>query len=184
MDSPWTKAYLKHFEHHLGKPFDVETYRSSLGIPLRLATYDSFENYRMYASIGLADEVNQDVGEVMLASDDLTKDVPFLFVNSLLFILERDIPLGSRFAVAGVDLLNPEFAEYYDKVAIYYTLAGGRDDGFNEVQCEGETGKVYQGIFISAAELDLVRRKGPDAFEEKFKKQEGELYSLRRESCV
>ncbi len=185
MDSPWAKAYFQHFAHFFGKPFDIELYHSATGIPLRLATYDlRYRKFRVYASIGLADEVDQDVGEVILLSDDFSKDVPYLFVNSLFFILDKEIPLGSRFAVAGVDSLKPDFAEHYDKVAIYYNLADGFDKGFGKVECDGETGLVYQGIFISAAELDLLRRKGPDSFESVFKKQDAELCSVRRESSV
>src|SRR5207253_8439710 len=92
MESPWTQAYLRHFARFLGKPFDVEHYRSATDLSLRLATYDvRFQGYRVYASIGLADEVNQDIGEVMLFSDDFGKDVPYVFVNSLFFILDHDI---------------------------------------------------------------------------------------------
>src|SRR3982074_2451081 len=154
MDSPWARAYFRHFAHFFGKPFDVEVYHSATGIPLRLATYDlRYRKFRVYASIGLADEVNEDVGEVILLSDDFGKDVPYLFINSLFFILDKEIPLGSRFAVAGVDSLKPDFAEQFDKVAIYYNLADGFDEGFHEVKCGAEIGKVYQGIFISEAEL-------------------------------
>ncbi len=185
MDSPWVKAYSRHFAHYFGKPFDVELYHSATGIPLRLATYDlRYKQFRVYASIGLADEVNEDIGEVILLSDDFGKDVPYVFINSLFFILDKEIPLASRFAVAGVDSLRPDFAERYDKIALYYNLADGFDKGFNEVKCAEETGRVYQGVFISEAEMDFLRRKGPDAFDEQFKKQEGELCSLRRPSSV
>jgi hypothetical protein len=185
VDSSWAAAYLRHFKHFFGKPFDVETYHSATGIPLRLATYDlRYRKFRVYASIGMADEAGGDVGEVILLSDDLTKDVPYIFVNSLFFILDKDIALGNRFAVAGVDSLKPDFAEYYDKAAIYYGPATGFDEGFGEVECAGETGQVYQGIFISAAELDFLRRQGPDAFDERFDKQDEELCSLQRPSSV
>jgi hypothetical protein len=185
MDSPWARAYLRHFARHFGKPFDVEGYRSATGVPLRLATYDlRYKNFRVYASIGLAEEVNEDIGEVILLSDDFGKDVPYIFVNSLFFILDKEIRLGSRFAVAGVDSLRPDFTEDYNKVAIYYDLADGFGEGFGQVACEGETGGVYQGIFISWPELDFLRRKGPDAFKEQFDKQDTERCSLRRESSV
>src|ERR1700685_1140362 len=128
MDTPWSQTYLQHFAKFFGKPFDVELYRSATGIPLRLATYDlRYKRFRIYASIGLADEVNEDIGEVILLAEDFSKDVPYLFINSLFFILDKEIPLGSRFAVAGVDSLKPDFAEHYDKVAIYYSLADGFD---------------------------------------------------------
>jgi hypothetical protein len=185
MDSPWARAYLRHFARHFGKPFDVEAYRSATGVSLRLATYDlRYKNFRVYASIGLAEEVNEDIGEVILLSDDFGNDVPYIFVNALFFILDKDIPLASRFAVAGVDSLRPDFAEHYNKVAIYYNLADGFEKGFGQVECDSETGHVYQGIFISRAELDFLRRQGPDAFEERFNKQDAELCSLRRESSV
>jgi hypothetical protein len=185
MDSPWVRAYLRHFTRFFGKPFDVASYRSSTDVPLRLATFDlRYRQFRVYASLGMADEVNKDIGEVILLSDDKGQDVPYLFINSLFFILDRDIPLGSRFAVAGVDSLKPDFAEYYDKVAIYYDLADGFDEGFTEVTCEGETGKVYQGIFICSAELDVIRREGPENFAKMLKNQDEELCSLRRPSCV
>ena len=185
MESPWARAYYWHFAKYFGKPFDVQSYQSATGIPLKLATYDlRYRKFRVYASIGLADEVSKDVGEAILLSDDFGKDVPDLFVNSLFFILDKDIPLGSRFAVAGVDSLNPDFAEHYNKAAIYYSAADGFDKGFGQVECNGETGLVYQGVFISAAELEYLKRKGPDAFDEVFKKQDGELCSVQRESCV
>ncbi len=185
MDTPWAQAYLRHFAHHLGKPFDVELYHSATGIPLRLATYDMrYKGFRIYASIGLADEVNEDVGEVILLADSPSKDVPYLFINSLFFILDKSIPLASRFAVAGVDSLRPDFAEHYGKVAIYYDRADGFDKGFGEVTCGAETGQVFQGVFIAEAELDYLRRKGPDAFAKAFSKQDEELCSLQRPSCV
>src|SRR5262245_21169600 len=109
MDTPWTRACFSHFARCFGKPFDVETYRSATGVPLRLATYDlRYRSFRVYASIGLADEVDGEIGEAILLSDDFGKDVPYIFVNSLFFILDKGIPLGSRFAVAGVDSLRPD----------------------------------------------------------------------------
>ena len=57
-------------------------------------------------------------------------------------------------------------------------------EGFGEVKCAEETGRVYQGIFIAGAELDYLRRQGPDAFEAAFRKQDAELCSVRRAPCV
>jgi hypothetical protein len=185
MDSPWARAYLRHYARYFGKPFDVEMYHFATGMPLRLATYDlRYRKFRVYASIGMAEEVKDGPGEVILLSDDFSKDVPVIFINSLFFVLDKKIPLGSRFAVAGVDSVNPDFAEHYEKVAIYYSTADGFDEGFGKVECSGETGEVYQGIFIAGTELDYLRRKGPEAFETAFRKQDAELCSVRRAPCV
>jgi len=189
METPWTIAYQQHFAQHFGKPFDVHQYRSADGIPLRLATYDlRYRQFRTYASLGLADEYDEAPAEVILLADDFSKDVPYLFVNSLYFIVDKNIPLAPGFAVGGVDLLRPDFADQNDKVALYYTKADGFDEGFDTVECtiegEKEKGTILQAIFISAAELDFLKRQGPDEFDKKFRTQDTELCSVKRPSCV
>jgi hypothetical protein len=188
MNTRWTECYLSHFARYFDKPFDVQTYREDDGAGLRLATFDRgpYPNYRMYASLGLADQVDRlkDRGELILLADDPGKDIPFLFLNSLFFILDKGVPLGSRFHIGGIEKLKPDFAEYFDKTAIYYTLADGFPPGFEVVQCNGDLGAVYQGIFISWAEQDYLKRHGPEAFEDRFRKQDADLCSLRRPSSV
>src|SRR5260370_41134811 len=102
------------------------------------------------------------MGEVVLFSDDKGKDVPLIFVHSLFFIMQKKIALSSQFAVGGIEMVNPDFAEYFQKVALYYSLANGFDDGFEKVK----EGLVYQGIFISWAEQYFLNRNGPKAFDE------------------
>lgn len=188
MNTRWTECYLRHFIRYLNKPFDVQTYRPDDGAGLRLATFDRgpYPNYRIYASLGLADHADRlkDRGEIILLADDPGKDVPFLFVNQLFFILDKGIPLGSRFHIGGLERLSPDFAEYFDKSAIYYAPADGFPPGFEAVECDDETGAVYQGIFISWAEQDYLNRHGPEEFEKVFRKQEDDPCSLRRPSCV
>jgi hypothetical protein len=184
----WSDFYLQHFTRILHKPFDVEVYRKDDGTSLRLATFDSLKNYRTYASLGISDYADQvkDVGEIILLADDKGKDIRELFVNFLFFILERRIPLGSHFVIGGVEKMKPDFAEYFDKQAIYFTLA----DEFPEVVRDGHIGMVYQGIFISWAEHDYLNRKGWQEFEDRFHLQRkvdkaAEFpFSLRRPSCV
>jgi hypothetical protein len=184
----WPDLYLQHFTRYFGKPFDVQVYSAEDGSAIRLATFDQryYPKFLVYASLGLSEHADDlgDVGEMILLSDDKTKDVPLIFVNSLLFIMRRKIPLVKPFSVGGIELVRPEFVEYYGKAAIYYSLAAGFPPNFERVQRLGDVGHVYQGLFISWAEQDFLNRNGPAAFEEKLHAHKYDPCSLRRPSCV
>jgi hypothetical protein len=115
----------------------------------------------------------------------MSKDVAWIFVHSLFFIVQKRVPLGGEpFAIGGVDMVKPEFAEYFDKTAILYSLAEGFPKGFEKAVNGDEWGIVLQGLFISEAEHDFLKRQGSDALLEKLKSQRAEINSLRRPSCA
>jgi hypothetical protein len=188
MTPTWTDLYRHHLVQYFGKPFDVQRFQKDADHPpLHLAIFDRpYRNYRIFASLGLSDyrDAVQDLGEVILLADDAWREVPTLFINSLYYMIERRIPLGSRFAIGGVDNLAPEFAEHFDKVALFYTIADGFPEGFERLAWDHEVGLVYQAIFISGSELDFLRRQGAVAFEERFRAQDADLCSLQRPPCV
>lgn len=185
MDSPWVDFFLQHFAAFFGKPYDVESYRQEEGLLLRLAIYDqAFTHYRIYASVGLCEQAErlQNVGEIILLVDDFDPQIKTLFVQSLFYIVHQGIPLTTPFAIGGLELLQPAFVDYYDKSALYFTMADGFGEMFETVE-EGQW-VVFQAIFISAAEHDFLKRHGSAAFEMKFRRQDADLCSLRRPSCV
>ncbi len=121
----WTEIYERHFQHHFQKPFDVQVYHGPDGAGLKIATYDwAKRGFRVFASVGLADKLaeieGEDFGEVVLFCDVDEPQIPQLFVNALFFILQHDIPLGSRFAIGFGDMA-PEFTRRYDKTSLYFT---------------------------------------------------------------
>jgi hypothetical protein len=188
MNPTWADLYRHHFQQYFGKPFDVQRFQQDEECPpLHLAIFDQrYPGYRIFASLGLTNyrDAVKDLGEVILLADAAWKDIPVLFVNSLFYLIRRRIPLGSRFAIGGIDNLDPGFAEYFDKAALYYMVADGFPEGFERLAWNNEIGLVYQGIFISTAELDFINRQGAVTFEERFKAQDADLCSLRRPSCV
>jgi len=183
-------VYLRHFTRFLGKPFDVEMFRGEDGVGVRLATFDQrFPKFKVYASLGLSDAQDKvsDLGELILLTDDFRPDVKRLFTHFLLFMLQEEIPLGSRFCIGGIEMLNPDFAEHYEKEGLYVMPAEGFDEGFTELDCLGETGRVYQALFLSFNELDYLRRHGGVSLEEKLRRlsqNEIELCALSRPSCA
>jgi len=183
----WPDIYLQHFTRFFGKPFDVETYRQDDGTSVRLATFDPERPGRIYASVGLSEHVGalKDLGEVILLADDKGKDIPELFLNALFFILQKRIPLGSHFAIAGVDMLKPDFADYADKHALYFSfvLPSTNKPGFDHITRD-DTGTVFQALFISRDEHDFLKRFGWQDFEDRLHAQSGNLISIKRPSCV
>jgi hypothetical protein len=182
----WAKCAEAHFQHYFGKPFDIHAYHSAAGA-LRVATYDrAYREFRVYASLGLADLLPEgsDIGEVITVADDFGPDVPFLFANALLFVLERSIALGSRFTVGGIEALRPDFADFFDKAALYFMPAEGFPEDFAALECGADTGQVYQAVFVSEEEAEYIDAKGGAAFEARVKAQEADLCRLRRLSCV
>jgi hypothetical protein len=186
MPLSWARCYETHFARYFGKPFDIHAYRTEDGM-LRVATYDQpYREFRLHASLGLADLLPEkaEVGEVITIADDPGPDVPFLFANALLFVLQHSIPLGARFTVGGIEALRPDFADLYDKAALYFMPAEGFAEGFTEVKCGADMGTVFQAVFVSDEEADYIARKGGAAFEQRVKAQEADLCRLRRLPCV
>jgi hypothetical protein len=192
----WTDCYRFHFQRFFQKPLDIQAFHDQDGFALKLAIHDwATRSYRVYASMGLADKLvandEDDFGEVILFSDVIDKEVPHLFVNALFFILQNDIPLGSRFAIAGIEQMRPAFARHYQKSALYFTLAeeqrppfGAKEEQtFNKVRNGAEFGRVYQAFFIAPEEDRYLEEYGPDAFENKWGEQK-DPNSLRRPSCL
>lgn len=183
----WADCYDRHFQSFFGKPFDIQTYRDAGGATLRLATYDqAYPDFRAYASLGLADLLPEqaEVGEIVVVVDDIGPDVPFLLVNALFLVLHHDIALGSRFTIGGIATLRPDFAEFFDKSALYVMPAVGFPEGFAPVNCGADVGGVCQAVFVSPEEEEYIDEKGGAAFEAKVKTQGADLCRLRRLSCV
>jgi hypothetical protein len=184
----WPKLFWQHFQRAFGKPYDWQDFeQDQFSTPLRLVTYDrAYREYRVFASIGLteyADELQQR-GEVIALADAAQKDIPFLLVNALFFLIGQRIPLASKCCIGGVDVLLPRFAEQFGKSAIYFTVATGFPEGFERLEADGETAEVFQGIFVSPQERAFIQRHGGDEFEVKLKDSDADPCSLRRPSVV
>jgi hypothetical protein len=168
----WTELYQAHFQKFFAKPFDIQVFHDADGDALKLATHDwARQGFRVYASLGLAEAIHQngddDRGEIILFADVADPGIPKLFVNALFFILQNNIPIASRFAIAFGDEHHP-LARRYGKTALYFTRTFSTDPALAEVHRGEEVSRVYQAYFISPAEDEYRDEKGPDAFEAKL----------------
>jgi hypothetical protein len=172
MRSYWTDRYQQHFQQFFNKPFDIQVYHDAEGGGLKLAIHDwARQGFRVYASMGLAARLErdgvEDFGEAILFSDVPDPEVPQLFVNALFFILQHNIPLGSRFAIGFGDM-DRDFARRYGKSALYFTRPLEDNETFTNVLGPDSIGHVYEAFFITPEEDAFLERRGPDVFEEKF----------------
>jgi len=204
----WTEIYQRHFQSYFHKPFDIQVFNGPDNFSLKLAKYDlvsqslhisgaaqmpkvqrrGLAKPNVFASIGLADKLIQkeeeDFGEVILVSDTPDPCVPVLLVNSLFFILQNGIALGSRFSIGGIDRMMPVFSKQFNKSALYFTLASDEREQFNKVRRGEEFGRVYQAYFITAEEDRYLADYGPDEFEKRFNELGDKRDQLHRPSCV
>lgn len=196
----WTEIYQAHFQHYFNKPFDIQVFHDDEGFALKLATHDlAMHGFVVYASMGLADVLarndEEDFGEVILFADVKDKEIPRLFINSLFFILQRAIPLGSRFSIKFGDQNHP-LAKRFGKTAFYFTHPAIPDgffaidpmseqqigkDTFDKVRRGDSFGRVYQAFFITAEEDKYLDEAGTDALEEKLFEEPGAALGVKRE---
>ena len=109
--------------------------------------------------------------------------MPRLFVNARFFILQNDVPLGSRFALgfanAGPDVSPPGIKSRR------FISRMHADRRSNSAGCGGEMfGRVFQAFFITREEDEFLDAYGAHAFEEEFFKAEEDRLSVRRKPCV
>lgn len=184
---PWAECYLRHYQKFLGKPFDIREFRGPEDLRLKLATYDlAVPGHRVYGSIGLASMADRldCVGEVVLVAPTGHREVPGLFLNALFCIAAQKIGLMTRFAIDGIDAVNPNFAEKHHKSALYFTLVNGFSELFETVEGWEETGLVFQASFITPEENALLKREGGPALEDKLTVIGNEVWRLDRPSTV
>jgi Suppressor of fused protein (SUFU) len=189
MSVPWSKRYWAHFQKFFGKPFDWQDFQQDeYSLPLRLVTYDhALRKYKVIASVGLSEhsEELKARGEVVVLADVGWRKVPYLLANALFFAIRKEIPLTSKFTIGGVANLDPGFAEQYGKTGLYLTNATGFPPGFAELPSpDGETGQVFQGLFVSDAEQSLIRDYGGEEFERRLMEQKADPCSIQRPSLL
>ena len=186
--SNWASCYRNYFTRYFGKPYDWETFRlDESSPPLQIAVHDRFmKDRRLFTSLGLtsfAAEI-QEHAEVLLLTDAGWKEVPFLLANTLFFLARRRIRLEPRIVIGGVGMLAPDFADQYDKDALYFRPALNLPEVARTVECDGQIGLLYEALFVSESERLYIQRLGGQSFEEKLTQQDADLGSLLRESCV
>lgn len=172
MPVTWTEVYQAHFQRFFQKPYDIQVFHAPAGASVKLATHDwARPGFHVYASMGLAEQRYQagadDFGEIILFADVADSVIPKLFVSALLFILQNNIPIASRFSIAFGDERHP-LARRFGKTALYFTRPFQTDEAFAEVHLDDEKGRVFQAYFIAPEEDRFLEKEGADAFEEKL----------------
>lgn len=67
--------------------------------------------------------------------------------------------------MAGLDKADAAFTSRFGKVALYITNAHRLPEGSLEVHCNGQSGSIYLGVFLSDAEYRLFLEQGAEGLE-------------------
>jgi hypothetical protein len=184
----WGECYYDHFTRLFqGEPVDRQVFRSSEDLPsIQVLGYDRvFQNCRTFATMG-AMSYQPELGrpaEVIVPVDEAWDAVPHLIASSLFYMVQNAMAIGPGISIRGVAAIDRSFAERFQKAAIYYSRPIDLPPWGDRVVCGSETGSIYLGIFISAAEDAYFRAKGADALEDVLQAHLEDPYHLARPSC-
>lgn len=184
----WGECYLDHYARFLGeiqKRRVYEPFSANRSIQ-HLEFGDVFEGCLVFASLGLS-HFRRELGgtlEVMMPIDDGWEEASPILANALSLAIRDELPLRRGVAISGVANLAPQFKLRFDKEAIYLTDPYELPEEAHAVQCEGKEGALLLAIFISDAELGLLRSGGPDALESLLEEQGVDPYQISRPSAA
>ena len=188
MNMNWGECYYDHYTRFLDHLLDRKIFRQNNNLPsVQILSYDKvFKDCQVFCSLGLS-HYSSDIGgvaEVCLPVDDGWKDVPYVLANALFFMVQNGMTMGWGLSISGIERISTQFANNFNKAAIYFTNVFGLPEEFSKVKCGDGTGKMYLAIFISEAEHRFFKQHGAEAFEELLDVKKVDPFSLQRSSCV
>jgi hypothetical protein len=183
----WAACYFDHYQRFFGEARARLVFRPySPGASIQVLAYDRvFPSCITFASIGLshyAKEVSG-VAEVYFPLDDGWDQASYLLANALFAIVNAKMEVGWGFTIS-VKNIMPKFVDTFQKVAFYFTKPRWLPEGFQNVQCNDQVGRVRLAAMISQAELDFLRQEGAEKLEVFFAEKDVDTTHLARQSCL
>ncbi|MBX7136248.1 MAG: suppressor of fused domain protein [Fimbriimonadaceae bacterium] len=184
----WGACYLDHFAKWFRAPVARSVFEQGPYDPsIQVLSFDGvFEGCRVFATLGLS-HYSADIGrvaEIVIPVDDEWAIVPGLVANVLFHMIQTRQHIGRGVAVSGLDRIDPSFCQRVGKRALYLTDIYGLPAGAERVICDGQSGALYLGLFISRGEYEMFRRDGAEGLEGEFERRGVDPYSVGRPSAV
>ncbi len=184
----WGQCYFDHFERLFRAPVERAVFEQSADEPsIQVLSFDGvFGGCRVFATLGLSHypaELGR-VAEVIVPVDSEWSAVPTLMANTFFHMIQTRQRIGRGVAISGLARIDPSFSHRAGKDALYFTDIYGLPAGSERVSCNGQSGGVYLGLFLSRVEYDLFRRRGAEGLEAAFERHAVDPYFLGRSSAV
>lgn len=175
MENNVGEMILNNYEKYLGDYSDVKAF-SDNEHTIQYLIYDGvFKGCKTIMSFGLS-KYMEDSCEVMMAVDEEADKSTRVLSNALFYIIQNRIKLVEGSFIEGIQNIDSDFSEKYDKVAVYFTFPFCVPDGFSKVgDCN-----ILLAFFITKEELDFLKKNGSNKFEDYLSEKECDVFELGR----
>lgn len=184
------ELYYDHYSKFLSEPVDREVFRSTAEMPsIQILKYEHvFAECLVYNSLGFCkyeDIVGANV-EVSMVVDGAFRSTGYLLASALFFCIANKMPIGRGIAVSGIERLDKDFVQKYDKSAIYFTEPYAFPEGYRIVHTnsEDQDGRMLLAFYISQAECEYFVQYGADKFEDLLEEKNVDPFHVSRASAV
>ena len=186
----YAEEYYDHYQEYLGRAIDREIFECNKDLPqIQILKYEKvFKDCIVYSTIGLTkyNEVLNNVLEVTMVSDSAFDDISSILANVLFFCIQNDIQIINGATISGIENINKEFSNKYDKCAICFTEPYAFPEEYMDVYDieDNKIGEVLLAFLISQKEYDYIIKYGYDRFEDLLERNNVDLFNIARESVI
>src|SRR5437868_7010163 len=130
--------FYDHFVGFLGNPSSRSVFQQDAkSVPVQVLEFDGvFSGCKTFCSFGASAyaTVLGENAEVVLPCDRGWNYCGELLANSLFYLIQHRMKIGTGIAISGLGKVAPVFAETFQKTALYLTEPIGFPEGFSVVK--------------------------------------------------
>ncbi|WP_229675665.1 suppressor of fused domain protein [Saccharibacillus kuerlensis] len=184
------ELYYDQYSKFLGQPFDREIFENNKCMPnIQVLKYKNvFEECYVYNTLGLSkyDDVIGSNLEVSMVVDEGFDSAAYILANTLYYCLANQMQMGRGVAISGIKNVDHEFAQLYNKDAIYFTDPFAFPEEYSTVLTDNheKNGRILLAIFITTSEYEYFSKHGADLFEEILESKDVDPFHIRRDSVL
>ncbi len=174
---------LDHYHYYLGDYIAADPYSDNIH-QVQLMGFDNvIENCLLFATFGMSGYVAEinNCCEVVLAAECDYDKCAYTFMNAIFYALQNKMNFGRGTLVKGIENIDPEFSEKYDKTALYFTDVYILPEDFSMInnQCN-----VYIAFYVSKKEAQFIKDHGSEEFENVLEQSDVDVINLNRPSVI
>ena len=102
------------------------------------------------------------------------------------FCIQNDIQIIKSSTISGIENINKEFSDKYDKCAICFAEPYAFPEEYKDVYYieDNKIGEVLLAFFISQKEYNYIVKYGYNSFEDLLEQNNVDLFDIARESAI
>jgi hypothetical protein len=183
-EASWPGCIYDHYARYLRQPVDRRVFEAAGRPSIQMLRFERvFPGCQVFCSIGMDQVVGAPV-EVCTVVDAEFAAVPSLVAETFFLLSTRPVHVCWGGSVRGIHRFDPDFVKRTGKNALYFSQPNFLPPPFEHVRCGDLAGQVWNLMFISEAEYELVNTKGPAVFERQLVEAKVDPFVLNRPSIV